>query len=137
MKQYKDSRYWVSEDGEVWSKTDAYNHIESRTDILKSGETKTYTWIRNKPEKWRQLKPQFKKGYEYYGIWLGKKRTNKSGHQMVAELYIPGYFEGAHVDHIDNNKTNNHYTNLQWCTKEYNHSKGDKTTFLLYSEWCK
>ena len=137
MKQFKDSRYWVTENGKIWSKTDAYKNIESVTYTLKSGVCKTYTWIKSKPEKWKKLKPQYKKGYQYYAVWLNKKRVNESGHRMVAEIYCSGYFEGAHVDHIDNNKTNNHYTNLQWCTKEYNHHKGNKTTFPLYSEWSK
>ena len=38
-------------------------------------------------------------------------------HRLVAEIYVPGYFEGAHVDHIDCNILNNHYTmcNVSWC----------------------
>ena len=131
MKQFRDSRYWVSKDGEVWSKTDAYNVIESRTDILKSGKVKTYTWVKNRPEKWKELKPQPKrKGYLYVRIGYNQ---HTSIHRMVAEVYCPGYFEGAHVDHIDNDNTNNHYTNLQWCTKEYNHQKGDKINYPLYN----
>lgn len=127
MKRFRDSRYFVTEDGEIWSKTDAYEAIESRTE-----NGKTYTWVKRRPEKWKKLKPQNKKGYEYYGIWINKKRYNLSGHRIVAELYVPGYFEGAHIDHIDNNKTNNHYTNLQWCTKEYNHQKGDNLDYPLF-----
>ena len=133
MKQFRDSRYWVKENGEVWSKTDAYENICLKNEPLKSGEIKTYTWIQKKPEKWRKLRPQNKKGYEYYAIWLNKERYNLSGHQLVAKLYVPGYFEGAHVDHIDNNKKNNHYTNLQWCTKEYNHKKGDRLDYPLFT----
>ena len=115
---------------EVWSKTDAYEAIESRTE-----NGKTYTWVKRRPEKWKKLKPQAKrKGYLYVRIGHNK---HCAIHRMVAECYISGYFEGAHIDHIDNNNQNNHYTNLQWCTKEYNHHKGDRLDFPLFSDWTK
>ena len=41
-------------------------------------------------------------------------------HRLVAEMFVENFtglpIEGLHVDHIDGNKLNNHYTNLQWLT---------------------
>ena len=132
MKQFRDSRYWVSEDGKVLS-----YYPERIATTYSTYKDKTYYGKTVFPEKWRLIKPVLNTGY--YGMNISSNNIKKRLliHRMVAELYVPGYFEGAHVDHIDNNRLNNHYTNLQWCTKEYNHSKGDKLTFPLYSEWCK
>tara|TARA_R110000737_G_scaffold91737_1_gene124363 strand:- start:7 stop:411 length:405 start_codon:yes stop_codon:yes gene_type:complete len=134
MRQYKESRYWVSEGGRV------SRYYPDR--IMKDG-FQVYKGIRkprtrHSPEIWKPLKPQlYNTGYYMISLCSNNVVKQISIHRLVAEIYVPGYFEGAHVDHIDNNPLNNHYSNLQWCTKEYNHSKSDKTTFPLYIEWSK
>lgn len=40
----------------------------------------------------------------------------KSIHRLVAEHFVDGYFDGAVVNHIDGNKRNNDYRNLEWTT---------------------
>jgi hypothetical protein len=126
MKQFRDSRYWVSEDGEVFS------YFPTKHNFY-SGRSLPYIT----EEKWKVKKTYYNRGYEIISLLIDNKRTNFQIHRLVAELYIPGYFKGAHVDHIDCNILNNHYTNLQWCTKEYNVKKGSNPTFPLYSEWNK
>lgn len=39
---------------------------------------------------------------------------------MVAETFIPNPKGYKEVDHIDNNKQNNHVTNLRWVTHSIN-----------------
>ena len=34
-------------------------------------------------------------------------------HRLVAQAFVGELFEGCHVDHIDGNHANNHYTNLR------------------------
>lgn len=34
-------------------------------------------------------------------------------HRLVAQAFVGELFEGCHVNHIDGNHTNNHFTNLQ------------------------
>ena len=41
-------------------------------------------------------------------------------HRLVGKYFIDGYFDGAEIDHKDNNKHNNHYTNLEWVTHREN-----------------
>lgn len=50
----------------------------------------------------------------------GKTKTLRV-HRLVAMMYLTDtYFEGAHVNHIDGDKTNNHVNNLEWVTREEN-----------------
>ena len=41
-------------------------------------------------------------------------------HRLVAQYFVPGYFEGAVVNHIDGNNKNNRADNLEWVTQKTN-----------------
>jgi hypothetical protein len=41
-------------------------------------------------------------------------------HRLVAQAFIPNPEEKKEVDHIDNNKINNHISNLRWATPSEN-----------------
>lgn len=41
-------------------------------------------------------------------------------HRLVAFEFVPGYFEGAVVNHKDGVKTNNRADNLEWVTHQQN-----------------
>ena len=47
-------------------------------------------------------------------------KQNTSVHRLVADLFVPKVDGKNHIDHIDEVKTNNHHTNLRWCTREEN-----------------
>ena len=49
----------------------------------------------------------------------GKDKTYHI-HRLVALHFVDGYFNGADVNHKDGNKSNNIYTNLEWCTRSEN-----------------
>lgn len=38
----------------------------------------------------------------------------------IGKNFVPGYFDGAVIDHIDSNPANNHPSNLQWITQSEN-----------------
>lgn len=41
-------------------------------------------------------------------------------HRLVAEAFVPKVDGKNCINHIDANKLNNHYSNLEWCTQEEN-----------------
>lgn len=61
-----------------------------------------------------------KKGYPQVILWRSNKTTTKRIHRFVAELFIPNPDDLPQVNHKDGNKQNNHFSNLEWCTNQYN-----------------
>lgn len=45
-------------------------------------------------------------------------------HRLVAKLFCDGQFEGAVVNHLDEDKSNNNFLNLKWCTLKENNNYG-------------
>lgn len=138
MKQFRDTSYYVAEDGTVFKHWPRVEKTYYSTTHMGKYKDKT-TYIRE--EKYKPLKPQtINGGYHVVALYYGDGKVSRkyqSIHRMVAELYVPGYFEGAEVDHIDCNVINNHYTNLQWCTREYNATKWNNPDYPLFRDWSK
>lgn len=71
-----------------------------------------------------------KDGYLIFGIrpTPGTKKTIKC-HRAVAESFVPNYDKNKNtvVNHLDGNKSNNHYWNLEWTTNEGNIQHAIKT----------
>ena len=62
----------------------------------------------------------------YKRVTLRKNNISKSFfvHRLVAEAFIPNPNNYPYVNHKDENPSNNHSDNLEWCTNEYNMSYG-------------
>lgn len=66
-------------------------------------------------------------GYGYRRVTLTKdgKQYGKFTHRLVAEAFIPRVRGKTQVNHIDEVKTNNQVTNLEWCTQRENNTHND------------
>lgn len=92
MKQFRHYSYVVSAEGQVFRKG------------------------RHNP-----LKPDTgKAGYQRVTLSLDGQVERFLVHRVVAECYIPNPLNLPHINHIDNDPTNNAATNLEWCTSSSN-----------------
>lgn len=72
-------------------------------------------------------------GYKYVNLCDGECKPFKV-HRLVALHFIP-LVEGKEiVNHIDEVKTNNHVTNLEWCTHKENANHGTSRQRLSESK---
>lgn len=60
-------------------------------------------------------------GYYKVGLASGDGKMKQiSIHTLVAKHFIPNPYDYPQVNHIDGDKTNNHVSNLEWCTHQQN-----------------
>ena len=99
------NEYQVSNFGQVRSK--------DHTTVHKDGKVTNH--------KSRILKQQINhKGYKQIRINSTAGKRSFVVHRLVAQVFIENPKNYPEVNHIDEDKTNNHFTNLEWCTTAYN-----------------
>ena len=75
--------------------------------------------IRN--SKGRILKPEYSnKGYACVHLRKDDKNKKYRIHRLVAQVFIPNPDNLPEINHKDENKANNHVSNLEWCDNTYN-----------------
>jgi hypothetical protein len=86
-------RYWVSEYGDVIS-------------TIRAGRVMSQTIGHH--------------GYAYVSLMIDNKPVKKTVHRLVASCFVDG--DGETVNHIDGDKLNNKFSNLEWCTYSENNN---------------
>lgn len=73
------------------------------------------------------LKPKKQKnGYVVFVLCKNAKHKTFLAHRLVAKHFIPNLENKPCVNHKDLDKTNNHVSNLEWCTYQENMNHSDK-----------
>lgn len=101
---------------EIWKQ------IDDRYSVSNFGRIKS-----NYANKEKILKP-YKNHRGYLMVDLRHPNTRKTMqvHRLVAIAFIPNPNNLPEVNHKDEDKTNNHVDNLEWCTTEYNCNYGTR-----------
>lgn len=66
------------------------------------------------------LTPVIKTYPSVYVINDSKERKNYSIHYLVATIFVDNPNNYKEINHIDNNRNNYNYINLEWCTHKHN-----------------
>lgn len=71
------------------------------------------------------LTPNLSKvGYRTVDLYKNKKRKTFYVHRLVAFEFCDNNNGYDCINHIDENKLNNHFSNLEWCNYQYNNTFG-------------
>ena len=112
---------------EEWRDVVGYEGLYQVSDQgrVKSLERKLSHWRGGERiQKERILKPAVYGGYLSVGLCAGGKRKMLRVHRLVCQAFHKNPENKPCVNHIDENKTNNAASNLEWCTYEENNNHG-------------
>lgn len=110
-----------------------YSHIR---DIYYIDETGKVFSKRNGTMKELKLRPKTG-GYLYVSLMRDDKKVDTLRvHRIVANLFLEesDNKEKVYVNHIDEDKTNNHVSNLEWVTPQENNLHSLKKTMYVYNK---
>lgn len=72
-------------------------------------------------------------GYHYVGLTKNGKTKGFRVHRLVADAFIPNPNNNPIINHKDENRLNNHVSNLEWCDCKYNLNYGNSRKKLSES----
>lgn len=107
MRQFRDTNYLVSPNG----------------DIFRYGKK-------------RKLKVS-KEGYLRCSLSINGKQSTYLVHRMVGECYLSNPNNLPQIDHLDSNKSNNHFSNLEWVTPSENLLRSYKKGRKINNQYTK
>lgn len=98
---------------EIWKDITGY---EGRYQVSNTGKVVSLKY--NPPKEIFQTTTNC--GYKQVKLYCNGAKKQIGIHRLVAFAFVEGYENGLEVNHIDGNKTNNLYTNLEWVTRSQN-----------------
>ena len=73
-------------------------------------------------------------GYLQVGLCKGGTRKRKLMHRLVADAFVPNPKGFLEINHKDENKSNNEFTNLEWCIHKYNVNYGTRNERMAQAQ---
>lgn len=110
---------------ELWKPVDSY---EESYEVSNFGRIRGINTCILSPQK-------TKKGYLRVQLYKDGKRQSCDLHRVIAIAFITNLYNKKEVNHIDNNRSNNVLSNLEWvtsvenrhhCVKQGRHNQGEK-----------
>lgn len=84
------------------------------------------------------LKSHDTRGYKSVTLYSGSRDMHiQTGiHRLVAKAFIPNPNNLPCINHKDEDRTNNHVSNLEWCTYKYNSNYGTAIERrVMHQDW--
>ena len=100
-----------------WSSVINYEGIY---EISENGDVKRIGKSNNQYKEGYILKHNIINGYAHVQLHKNGNVKSMRVHRLVAMAFLPNPNSKPHVNHLDGNKHNNHFTNLEWCTPSEN-----------------
>ena len=116
-------KLFVERNQEEWREIEGYEGLYSVSDM---GRVR-------KNISGRILKPRNLNGYQRVALYgkvgepKGSRPTDYFIHRLVADLFIDNPENKPQINHIDEDKSNNIVSNLEWCTALENSNHGTRT----------
>lgn len=117
---------------EIWKQIEGY---QGRYSISSYGRVKSFAQDRKNG----RIKTGYLNYKGYPQILLYDGKGGKKWwfiHRLVAKAFIPNPNNYPQVNHMDENKRNNHVENLEWCDNEYNINYGTGRKRAAYKNQC-
>lgn len=104
---------------EIWKAIEGY---EGLYEVSNLGRVRSLNY--NHTGKTRVLNPgKDCDGRLFVNLYKNGERNHTQVHRLVGNAFVEGWFEGAVINHLDHNPSNNVYTNLEWTTQKDNCSR--------------
>ena len=105
---------------EIWQPVEGY---EGLYEVSNLGRVKSLKYGKEKILKsWNNGK-----GYLFVSLCRNGKMKHFKVHRLVSTAFIPNPEGLPEINHIDENKSNNCLSNLEWCSHKYNSNYGTRT----------
>ena len=98
---------------EVWKKIEGFENYS----------VSTHGRVRN--DKYNYIIKTESSHYVRVRLWRKGGAKQFYVHRLVARAFIPNPYNYPIINHKDENKSNNHIENLEWCTHSYNLTYND------------